>query len=104
MRTLVIFVLMAMGLAGCGAGGAAVETRVQIEKVPVRVPCPSPEVYAKLVRTQPVPLVTQKMPATADERVARQSAQLGLYEAKGGWADRARAALDRCQAGEDLTP
>lgn len=101
MKTIAILAA-ALALAGCGAG-TAVETRVQIERVPVRARCPDAATYAGLVAAQPRPLRDQPMPATADERVAKQAAQLGKYEAKGAWADRARAALDRCQEGPDLT-
>ncbi len=102
MRNIGIVALAGL-LAGCGAG-QAVETRIQIERVPVRAPCPDKATYDGLVADQPVPLRNQAMPATAQERVARTTAQLGRYEARGGWADRTRAALDRCQKGEDLTP
>ena len=102
MKTFAILGAAAL-LAGCGAG-TAVETRVQIERVPVPVACPDDDTYKGLVRDQPVPLRNQEMPASADVRVARTQAQLGRYEAKGGWADRARAALDRCHNAEGLTP
>jgi hypothetical protein len=39
------------------------------------------------------------MPPTVAERVAKAFAQLGLYEAKGAYADQIDAALDRCQEG-----
>lgn len=94
---------MAVTLASCGAG-VATETRVQIEKVPVRAPCPDKKTYDDLKATRPKPLRGQPMPATPDVRVAKMEAQLGRYEAPGGWGDRAEAALDRCQQGEDLTP
>lgn len=103
MRAIVILAALPL-LAGCGATAAAVETRVQIERVPVPAPCPADDVYDKLVKDQPVPLRNQEMPASADERVARTAAQLGRYEARGGWAERARSALDRCHAAEGLTP
>ncbi len=102
MRTILIL-MGALALSGCGAG-VATETRVQIERVPVRAPCPDKDTYLGLVQDQPRPLREQPMPADPDVRVAKQAAQLGRYEAKGAWADRARAALDRCQQGEDLTP
>lgn len=90
-------IVMAATLSSCGAA-TAVETRVQIERVPVPTPCPDDKTYDGLVADQPVPLRNQAMPGSADERVARTAAQLGRYEAKGGWADRARAALDRCHS------
>ena len=85
-------------LSGCGAG-TATETRVKIERVPVRAPCPEPETYRALKAERPKPLRDQKMPASAEERVARTSAQLGRFEAKGAWADKVEAALDSCQQG-----
>ena len=94
--------LYALALGGC-ATTAPVETRVQIERVPVAARCPDKTTYEGLVADQPRPLRDQPMPASADERVAKSQAQLGRYEAKGGWVDRARAALDRCSVGEDLT-
>lgn len=98
-------IALAVLLAGCGAHpGTPSEVKVQIEKVAVRAPCPSPEVYKDITANRPVPLVKQAMPADPDVRVARTTAQLGKYEARGGWADQVQAVLDRCQAGEDLTP
>lgn len=94
----------ALALAGCGASGTAIETRIQIEKVPVRARCPDAETYNAIVKSRPTRLAEQPMPATAQERTAKTAAQLGRYEAKGGWADKAQAALDRCQQAEDLTP
>lgn len=99
----VVILAAGLALAGCGARGTAVETRIQIERVPVRAKCPDKATYDKLVAEQPRPLAQQPMPASPQERVARTSAQLGKYEAPGGWAAKARAALDRCQQGEDLT-
>lgn len=104
----IVFVLGVLGLmltlSSCGAAGVATETRIQIERVPVRARCPDKATYDGLVVDQPKPLREQPMPPTAQERVAKQAAQLGRYEARGGWADRARASLDRCSQGEDLTP
>lgn len=101
----IALVVVTMFLPSCAAKpGVAVETRIQVEKVPVRARCPDKGTYDGLVADQPVPLRSQAMPATAQERVAKTTAQLGRYEAQGGWADRARAALDRCAVGEDLTP
>ena len=95
---LVAFVLAMMTtLSSCGAA-TATETRVQIEHVPVPAPCPDKDTYDGLVRDQPAKLASQPMPASPDVRVALTQAQLGRYEAKGGWADRARAALDRCRS------
>jgi hypothetical protein len=97
MKKLCVIALAGL-LSACGAG-TAVETRVQIERVPVRAPCPDPDTYKALKESRPRPLRDQPMPGSAEERVAKTAAQLGRYEAKGGWADRAEAALDRCQQG-----
>lgn len=88
----------ALALAGCGATGTAVETRIQIEKVPVPAPCPDDKTYAEIVAKRPKPLRDQPMPATAQERTAKTAAQLGRYEAKGGWADDVQAIVDRCHS------
>lgn len=84
-------------LAGCTKTGVAVETRFKTITVTTRGPCPSPAVFAKLKASRPTPLRQQAKPKTAVERSARTSAQLGLYEAEGKWADNVSAALDRCQ-------
>lgn len=103
MRPILLGVIVAaMLLTACGTTTAAVETRVQIEKVPVRARCPDAKTYADLKKERPRPLRDQPMPGSAEERVARTAAQLGRFEAKGGWADKAEAALDRCQEGVDL--
>lgn len=99
MRKLCVIALAAL-TAACSHGPAAVETRVQIERVPVPAPCPDRETYEALKKSRPVPLRDQPMPGSAEERVAKTAAQLGRFEAKGGWADRAEAALDRCQKGD----
>ncbi len=91
-------------LSACGSSGTAVETRVQIERVAVRAPCPDPAERDRLAKLRPKPLRDQAMPASPDVRVAQTQAQLGRYEARGAWADQVDAALDRCQRGEDLTP
>lgn len=101
MKTILVM-LGALALTGCGTT-AATEVRIETVKVPVRAPCPAKAEYDKLKRTRPVPLRNQPMPDTAEERVARSQAQLGRFEAEGGWADRAEAALDRCQE-EALAP
>lgn len=98
------FVCLAMfALAGCSKPSTRIETRYQVQRVAVKAKCPDPATYAGLKKARPAPLRVQKMPDTAQERNALTSAQLGRYEAKGGWADRVEAALDRCQEGEDLT-
>jgi hypothetical protein len=104
MRTIII--VAAALLAGCAGRPVPVATEIKtvVQKVPVRARCPAADVYAALKATRPKPLASQPMPATAQERTARTTAQLGRYEAPGGWGDRAEAALDRCAIEEDLTP
>lgn len=93
---LALLALAVLATSGCARAPAPVETRVQIEKVPVAAPCPKDDVYDDLVRSRPLPLASQPMPATPEERVAKTEAQLGRYEAKGGWADKAAGALESC--------
>lgn len=87
--------------AGCG-GKVVYRDRIKTVQVPVRAPCPDPETYGEIKNARPVPLRSQPKPATAEERVAKTAAQLGRYEAEGGWADQATAALDRCQLGIEI--
>lgn len=101
MKTILVTAL-ALTLGGCGAA-TVTQTRVQVVKEPVPAPCPDKAAYAKLKAGRPVPLRNQPMPGTAEERVARQAAQLGRFEAEGAWADKVEAALDRCQQ-EGLAP
>lgn len=101
MKTILV-IAGALALAGCGKT-VATEVRIERINVPVPAPCPAKAEYDKLKRSRPVPLRSQPMPGTAEERVAKQAAQLGRFEAEGGWADRAEAALDRCQK-EGLAP
>ncbi len=100
MKKLLILAPLAL-LAGCGAG-TATETRVQTQYIPVRAACPAPAEYAKLKAGRPVPLIQTPEPATAQERSDKQFAQLGRYEAPGGWADKVSAALDRCQQSDPI--
>lgn len=96
----VTFALVAaLALSACG-GRAAVpaETRYKTITVTKRGPCPSPASYARLKAGRPTALRNQARPRTGVERTARTSAQLGLYEREGGWADQVSSALDRCQA------
>lgn len=98
MRNILIMTIAAFGLAGCG-GGVPVQTKWKTVTVTTRGPCPEPGVYDSIKSSRPPALRTQRKPATPAERVARTSAQLGLYEAEGGWGDKAMAALSRCQQG-----
>jgi hypothetical protein len=100
----ILVIAGALALAACGHdGGVAIETQfkpVYIDKV---VSCPDRATYLALKKSRPTPLRSQAMPPTADVRNARTTAQLGVYEAQGGWGDRVEAALDRCQVSEGLT-
>lgn len=101
--SLVLTVAMATLLAGCATTGVPVETRYKTITVTKRGPCPDQATYAKLKASRPNPLRNQPRPSTGTERVARTSAQLGLYEGEGRWADQVSAALDRCQVAEEET-
>lgn len=87
--------------AGCGAA-TITKTEIRTVRVPYRAPCPEPDVYQGIKNARPVPLRTQPKPPTPEERSAKAQAQLGRYEAEGGWADRAMSALDRCQLEAEL--
>lgn len=100
-----LILVLGLAVAGCATtSGKPTEVRTVIQKVPVRAACPDKATYDKLKATRPRPLRTQAMPATAEERSAKTAAQLGRFEAEGGWADRAEAALDRCQLQEGVAP
>jgi hypothetical protein len=86
-------------LAGCATAPRPIEVQIKTIEVPVRAPCPAPTERARLKTLRPVPLRSAVMPPTVAERVAKAFAQLGLYEAKGAYADQIDAALDRCQEG-----
>lgn len=58
--------------------------------------CPTRAEVRRLRAARPKPLRNQPMPASPAERVARTSAQLGQYEARGAWADKVEEALARC--------
>lgn len=60
--------------------------------------CPTLAEIRRLRGARPKPLRSQPMPASPAERVARTAAQLGLYEARGAWADQVADMLDRCAA------
>lgn len=98
MKTMIAMASL-LALAACGSdGGVRVETQYKTVYVQTPAPCPKADVYVSLTAARPKPLSSQAMPATAEERNAKTVAQLGRYEAKGGWADKVQAALDRCQA------
>lgn len=83
-------------LSACGAKPVTIEkiSTVYVEKP---IACPSPAERARIKALRPKPLREQPMPPTAVERNAKAQAQLGLYEAEGGYADQVDATLDRCQ-------
>jgi hypothetical protein len=68
-----------------------------ITRVEVRVECPSAEERQRLRDARPKQLRNDPMPTDPVERSGRSQAQLGKYEAPGGYADQVEAALDRCQ-------
>jgi len=94
---IVLAVLLVLMSTGCATTGVPMEPKVITQKVPVRAACPAKAEYDRLKVGRPVPLRSQPMPADPDVRSAKQVAQLGRYEAEGGWADKVEAALDRCQ-------
>ena len=91
-------VVLAVALGGC-ATTKYIDREVPKEVlVEVRAPCPDKDEAERLKDGRPVPLRKQRMPDTAEERTAAANAQLGRYEAEGGWADQVVSALDRCQS------
>jgi len=100
---LIPIALIAFLLAGCATTGTPVETRYKTITVTKRGPCPDRATYERLKASRPNPLRNQARPSSGAERVARTSAQLGMYEGEGRWADQVSAALDRCQVAEEET-
>lgn len=91
-------ILMFALLAACGHDrDVAVVKSVSTVYVDRPVACPPPAETDKLLAERPAPLRDDPMPPTAVERVAKSSAQLGKYEADGGWGDKVEAALKRCR-------
>lgn len=90
-----IALVAALALSAC-TKTITVEKPV-ITRVEVPAPCPDAAERERLRALRPAPLRTQPMPETAVERNAKAMAQLGRYEAEGGYADQVDAALDRCQ-------
>lgn len=95
MKALLLIPLVALG-ACTSTGVQPVKTVTQIVEVPVRMPCPTKEELARLERSKPTELSETPMPATQVERVARIVAQIGAYEADGGYNDQVNAILQRC--------
>lgn len=101
MNVKIAFTLVALSaLAACKTVAPVTETRYKTITVTKRGPCPDAGTYNRLKAGRPTPLRNQARPRTGVERTARTSAQLGLYEREGGWADQVSAALDRCQIAE----
>lgn len=94
---LVLVALAALVVSACAHTAPVVETKYKTITVTKRGPCPDRATYNKLKASRPMALRNQARPRTGVERNARQSAQLGLYEREGGWADQVSATLDRCQ-------
>lgn len=90
-----IALLMLAALGACSP--AVTQERIREVQVQVRVECPTPAERARLRALRPTRLQDQIMPPTAVERNAKAQAQLGRYEAPGGYADQVDAALNRCQ-------
>lgn len=84
-------------LTACGHGERVTIEKPVITYVEVKVACPPKEERERLQALRPAPLRESPMPDTVVERNGKSDAQLGLYEAEGGYADQVDAALDRCQ-------
>lgn len=100
MRTVLIVCALTPLLAACGAQHVAAPSEIihDTVNVPVPAPCPQDEVFNALAASKPSKLASQPMPATAQERTDKALAQLGRYEADGGWADKAWAVISRCHS------
>lgn len=98
-RTTAIMALCAVMalLTACGHKPDLAIEKPVITYVEVKVACPPKEERERLQKLRPAPLRESPMPDTAVERTGKSEAQLGLYEAEGGYADQVDAALDRCQ-------
>ena len=91
----ILLALVPFLFVGC-APQVVYKDRPVITYVEKPVVCPTKAERERLRLQRPVPLRDQVMPATALERNAKTQAQLGRYEAEGGYADQVDAALDRC--------
>lgn len=96
MRPLILVAGAALSVSACAPKVITKEVPV-ITYVKTPIECPSKEERARLQKLRPNALRNQPMPTTVVERNAKAQAQLGLYEAEGGYADQVDAALDRCQ-------
>lgn len=93
-----LFLLPLVLVAGCATKAVPVKTEFQPVYISTPAPCPEKAVGDKLITARPTPLRNQPKPSDASVRSAQSQAQLGKYEAEGGWADQVVAALTRCQA------
>lgn len=84
-------------VGGCATKAVPVKTEFQTVQVNVPAPCPEKALGSDLINSRPTPLRLSKKPSDASVRSAQSQAQLGKYEAEGGWADKVVAALKRCQ-------
>jgi hypothetical protein len=84
-------------LTACATKAVPIRTEIQTVQVNVPAPCPEKALGDELINSRPVPLRLTKRPSDASVRSAQSQAQLGKYEAEGGWADKVVAALKRCQ-------
>lgn len=94
MRYLLIILVL---LSACAEKAHPVTTVTQLVYVDKPVACPPAAERERLRKLRPDALRNQSMPPTAVERNAKAQAQLGKYEAEGGYSDQVEAALDRCQ-------
>lgn len=95
---LALLAVVLLALTGCVHRPIALAPPLPIVLTTVvRAPCPDPAERARLRAARPTPLARTPMPATSRERVDKAIAQLGRYEASGGYADQVEAVLDRCQ-------
>lgn len=96
MKHLALLALVALSACNPASVRPTVEKPV-ITYVEKRIECPSKEERDRLRNARPKPLRDQAMPTDPVERSGQVNAQLGEYEATGGYADQVEAALDRCQ-------
>lgn len=91
--------LAALCLLAGGCAGRPAPVRTEFQPVYINVPavCPDPLISDQLIADRPTPLREAAKPSDPSVRSAKSQAQLGKYEAEGGWADKVVAALKRCQ-------
>lgn len=94
---IVAVALLGLILTGCAAKAVPVKMEYQTVYVNVPAPCPETGVAEGLINSRPQPLRGTEKPSDASVRSALSQAQLGKFEAEGGWADQVVAVLKRCQ-------